>query len=174
MDTSAPGAPLDRHVAAALRVAGARREPGTEIFVSALGEFDGPALLAHALGRQRLARQVLLVRIVTGDVPHVPVARQAASSPVGDGVALATVTFGFDDRPDLPKALTHLPGVDPAAATFVVSEERLDAEAARAMRAWQRWLLWLMLRRSQPAARYYRLPPGRTLLAGRHPAGDMR
>ena len=55
MDTSAPGAPLDRHVAAALRVAGARREPGTEIFVSALGEFDGPALLAHAPERMRHA-----------------------------------------------------------------------------------------------------------------------
>jgi len=153
---------LDPRIAQALRLPDLKRTAGTAVFVFPLGEIDAASFASYVRRHRALPGQVLLVRIVTGLDPHVPVERQASSEPVGDGLYLTTIKFGYDDDPDVPRALSSCvePFLGTQAITYVVDEERLEPEALRALSTWQKWLFSLLLRRSQAASRYYRIHSG--------------
>jgi K+ transporter len=143
------------------------RAPGTLVVASADDEADTATLVRYLARTKALPATVLLVRLRTELVPHVPLAEQLDLATPGnvDGLHVVTVRLGYADDVDLPGALaahasTRAFAVD---ALYCVSAQPFAIDSDARMAAWRRWLFSTVTRRCAPTAEYLRLPLDRTL-----------
>ena len=145
------------------------RVPGTAVFMT--GNLIGtPATLLHNLEHnQVLHEQVILLTVVTRDVPHVPDAERVEVQPLGHGFYRYNIYYGFMEEPDVPGALltaqTGLP-LDVAHTTFFLGVETLLSTEREGMGRWRERLFALMSRNAQRATTFFRIPPERVVELG--------
>jgi KUP system potassium uptake protein len=153
------------------------RVPGLAIYFTR-DQGGVPTALLHSLKHHHVLHQrVLLLTIRTALLPHVKhvyrlhfeeVAPGVAGG-VASGVARATLTFGFRDEPNVPKALGFLPLAwqeDEMRTSYVLGRQILVHAARPGMSLWRETLFAAMVRLSGSAMEYYRLPPGRVVELG--------
>ena len=139
------------------------RVPGTAIFLT--GHVDGaPLSLLHYLKHAKsLHQRVLLLSVVTEDVPHVPDAERLAVTPLRDGFWQVIGRYGFMESPDVPRLmqLARDRGLEADGATFF-----LGRESVVACRGWRKRLFSFMHHNSRPAAEFFGIPPNQVLEVG--------
>jgi KUP system potassium uptake protein len=152
----------------------ARRLPprvsGTAVFMDRTID-EIPLPLLHNLKHNKvLHEKVVLLTIVTKEVPYVSDEEQTEVRELGAGLYRLVARYGFMETPEVPALLANveIPGVsfDPASTTFFLGRETLLATSRPGMAIWRERLFSWMVRNAEGAALYFRLPPNRVVELG--------
>ena len=141
------------------------REPGTGLFVASADAVDVATFLRYLTRYRSLPERVVFVTTCVDDVPTLPASQRARLADLGGGLFLATIRYGFNDRPDVPAALATLPELDlngPATRYYVARDGPSRASLA-GMPAWRRGLFMLLSKVCATSAEYFCLPGHRVV-----------
>jgi KUP system potassium uptake protein len=151
------------------------RVPGTAVFMTSnLGVV--PAVLLHHLKHNKLLHErVVLVSILTEEVPSVAEKERVASDDLGEGFYRVVAHYGFMESPDVPKLLASLPQrpppnvaipMDPMDTTFYLGRETLLPTGPATLWRWRKRLFIIMARNAATASQFFGLPPNRVVEMG--------
>ena len=148
------------------------RVPGTAVFM--FGDPGGtpPALLHNLKHNKVLHEQVLLLSVLTEEVPRVPEEERLSLEARGEDVYTVVLRYGFMEDVDVPRELARLAGragleLEPMETTFFLGRERLIAtREVEGMAVWREKLFALMSRNARSATAFFRLPSNRVVELG--------
>ena len=144
--------------------------PGTAVFMTA-----NPAAVPHALLHsmkhyKSLHERVVLLTVVTLDVPHVPETQRVAVESISAQFHRVRIFYGFTDNPDLPETLEWCAEqglrLDMMDTSFFLGRETLVPKVGAAMALWRERLFVAMYRNAGSVAAYFNLPPNRIVELG--------
>jgi KUP system potassium uptake protein len=143
---------------------------GTAIYLFSTPRMTPPALLTNVRHNSALHRKVIVLSIVTEEVPRVLPAQRATVEPVRPGVDQVTLRYGFMEEPDVLQGLTEGAArrlaIEPSTASFFLGSESLVVSKRPGMAAWREHLFAFFSRNATPAARSFHLPSERTVTLG--------
>lgn len=164
------GEPLERFL---LRIAAdpPLRVSGTAVFIIERIKKTPLQLLHHLTHNQVLHQQVVLLSVVTREVPRVMAAKRLEVIRLEQGFSQVIVYYGFVQSPNLPIALRECGAlglqVDLETTTFYLARETLlPSPERRGMPLWQARLFSFMTRNAFPATDFFRIPPERVVELG--------
>lgn len=152
----------------------ARRPPhrvsGLAVFLTSDPETT-PSALLHSLKHYKvLHAHNAILTIVTRHQPRVPDTECAQVTRIDDNFTRITLTFGFMDQPDVPRALRLCRDRDltfePMATSFFLSRRALRPAGDSDMPLWQDKLFILLANNASDATEYFRIPTGRVVEIG--------
>jgi KUP system potassium uptake protein len=147
------------------------RVPGTAIFMTRdLAQV--PVALLHALKHTKaLHERVIIMQVLTEDVPHIPAERRLDIEEVGKGFYTMRVRYGFMDEPNVMRALAqcrmqHL-HINMMETSFFIGREKLRPRARRtAFWRWRDRLFIFLTNLALDATEFFRIPPNRVVELG--------
>ena len=151
------------------------RVAGTAVYLNALREMTPLALRASVEHIRSLREAVVILSIETTRSPYVPESERLVVDDLGfadDGISHLTARFGFQDTPDVPRALALASKVgletevDVESATYFLSQVSVVPTSASGMTRWRKLLFVAMSRNAASPVEYFRLPPERTVTIG--------
>ena len=123
--------------------------------------------LAH---NKVLHETVVLLSIVTADVPNVAPDRRAAATPIGPGIWQVVLTFGYLDEPNVPEALSSISPVEVPInmgdIRYFLGRENIIAAPVPNMAPWRERIFVMQSRTAASAARFFYLPAERVFEVG--------
>jgi KUP system potassium uptake protein len=146
------------------------RVPGAAVFLSANTDGVPPVLLHHLKHNKVLHEKVVLLSMITEDVPHVRLPDRVEVIELGAKLYRVTGHFGFMEKPDVPSLLAqcrskglklHLQDT-----TFYLGRETLLPSAKGGMMRWRKKLFALMHRNAQSATAFFEIPANRVVELG--------
>ncbi len=147
-----------------------QRVNGTAVFMSGNLNIIPSALLHNLKHNQVLHRRVVILSVITEDVPHVPQSRRSTTEDLGEGLYLLILTYGFMDEPDVPEMLAKITvGEQPfkmLETTFFLGRENIILSDKPQMWRWREHLFRLMSRNARTATSFFGLPPNRVVELG--------
>lgn len=147
------------------------RVPGTAIFLSNVPKSAPTALLANLEHNHVLHEQLLLLTVNTALQPHVPDDECIEIEPLGQGIYQITLTYGFMEEPNVPKAVAGLPArgidFDPKHVSYFVNHTTVIASRLPGMALWREKLFALMSHNAASAADFFCLPADQVFVIGR-------
>jgi KUP system potassium uptake protein len=153
-----------------LTAAPPHRVPGTAVFMTSNLVGTPPTLLHNLEHNHVLHERVILLTVVTSDVPHVAAEGRFEVEPLGQGFFRVTLRYGFMEDPDVPAALlaggSHGLPIDVAHTTFFLGVETLLSTHRDGMPRWRERLFALMSRNAVRATSFFRIPPERVVELG--------
>ncbi|MHC2145284.1 potassium transporter Kup [Pseudomonas sp. 210_17 TE3656] len=153
-----------------IRVQPPHRVEGTAVFLTARADAVPHALLHNMLHNQVLHNQVVLLTVVSEDMPRVPTQHQFEVEAYGEGFYRVLLHFGFMDEPDVPAALKlcHLEGLDfsPMRTTYFLSRETVIPSRLVGMARWRAMLFAFLLKNANGTLRFFNLPLNRVIELG--------
>jgi KUP system potassium uptake protein len=147
-----------------------QRISGTAIFMSPRSDIVPNAML-HSLKHYRvLHERVVLATVTVADTPMVPLSRRVSVEKLGKGFFSVRLVYGFFETPDIEDAFAaaraHGLVLEMDSVTFFLGRETLVPGEHPSLPRWRVALyMWLASNALSPA-RYYHLPPGRTVELG--------
>jgi len=147
------------------------RVPGTAVFMSGR-LFPAPPTLIHHLEHNKvLHEQVVILTILTEDVPRVSASERIDLKQMGQGFYRLIVRYGFMQSPNVPVILRECAPLglitDPATTTFYLGRETLiSTEKVSGMPRWREKLFAFMARNALQATAFYNLPADRVVELG--------
>jgi KUP system potassium uptake protein len=146
------------------------RVPGTAVFLTS-DSTSAPTALLHSLKHYKVLHEKNVILSVL--IMHTPrVARQdrVKIEPIGKTFSRVTLTFGFMESPNVPRALAiarkHGWQFDIMSTSFFVSRRLLKPAARSAMPRWQDRLFIALARIANDATSYFQIPTGRVVEIG--------
>jgi KUP system potassium uptake protein len=160
--------PLDEFIAELERVP-PPRVPGTAVFLT--NEVEGaPLVLQHHLRHNKaLHERVILLSVVTEEIPEVDDERRMASESLPQGFYRVRVHYGFMEHPDVPEIVAHCcdhVAVDPEQTTFYLGRTHVVPTGRGPMMAWRKRLFHLMARNGASVTDFFKIPPNRVVELG--------
>src|SRR5690606_7475862 len=128
------------------------------------------ALLHNLKHNKVLHETVLLVTVVTKEVPHVADEAKLSLTTLSEGIHRLIIHFGFMDDQDVPRALA-LAGnlglrLDMAEVSYSLGRGTLVPSVVAGMAPWREHLFAWMKRNAESAMAYFRLPTNRVVELG--------
>lgn len=148
------------------------RVPGTAIFMAAPNLGTPPMLQRHLELNQVLHEQVVLLSVITDDVPFVHPMQRLECEKLDQGFYRLNMHYGFMQFPNIPQALRRAKdfglNIDPEKVTYYIGRETLvsGTKHARSMWAWREKLFAFLSRNALRATDFYQIPPDRTMELG--------
>src|SRR5579859_1060104 len=148
------------------------RVPGTAIFMAAPNLGTPPMLQRHLELNQVLHEQVVLLSVLTADVPFVHPMQRMECEKLDQGFYRVNMHYGFMQFPNIPQALRRAKDfglhIDPETVTYYIGRETLvsGTKHARSMWAWREKLFAFLSRNALRATDFYQIPPDRTMELG--------
>jgi len=146
------------------------RVPGTAVFMTGSGAGTPPTLLHNVEHNKVLHHQVVLLTVITSDVPHVPAESRIQVEPLGAQFYRVTLAYGFMEEPNVPEALeaAHAQGldIDRADTTYFLGRETLLARRGDNMAIWREKLFVLMSSNAMRATAFFKIPSERVVELG--------
>ena len=152
----------------------ARRKPhrvsGTAVFMTSAPEGAPVVLLHHLKHNKVLHERVVLLSILTVEVPEVPDDERMTLEALPEGFYRATARYGFMETPDVPEILEWCAeeGVPakPIETTYYLGRERLLPIGTSRMAGWRKKLFVVMSRNARSATEFFGIPPNRVVELG--------
>ncbi len=151
------------------------RVPGVAVFLTS-DPTGAPAVLLHHLKHNKMLHErVILLSILTQEIPQVPEADRVQCRELGQGFFQVVAHYGFMETPDVPTVVRSLaqPGprgtsvpVNLMQTTFYLGRETLIATGPSKMARWRKNLFIFMTRNAQSATTFFGLPPNRVVELG--------
>jgi KUP system potassium uptake protein len=143
------------------------RVRGTAIFLTGTPDGAPLALLHYLKHAKSLHDHVVILSVVTEDVPHVAAADRLVVTPRPHGFAQVLGRYGFMETPDVPAllALAKAQGLEAPNSTFFLGRESVVAVRGR-WRGWRERVFAFMHHNAHPAAEYFNIPPNQVLEVG--------
>ncbi len=147
------------------------RIEGTGIFMTSNPRITPPALQHHYTHNQVLHTQVLLLSIMTEDVPVMPMKDVLEVTNLGCGFYEVIAHFGFMQTPKVDKILRLCrvqAGInyDENRTTYYLGRDILLINGPDRMARWRKVLFSFLVRNSLSATAYYGIPPNRVVELG--------
>jgi KUP system potassium uptake protein len=146
------------------------RVRGTAVFLHSSSEGTPVALLHNLKHNMILHERVIILTIVTDEVPQVEGARRVSVEDFGGNFYRVVGHFGFMEEPGVPQILRACASqgleVEDQKATFFLSRETLIATRKPGMAIWREKLFAVMARNAQRPTAFFRLPPNRVVELG--------
>lgn len=147
------------------------RVPGTAVYMHSGVRETPPALLHNLKHNKVLHDRVLLLRVLTREVPHVPREERIQCDALGAGIYAVTVSYGFAQDPHIPAALAQCDPGDgiefkPMDTSYFLGREKLLVLGEHRMARWRGRLFALMSRNALGATTFFQLPPNRVVELG--------
>lgn len=146
------------------------RVPGTAVFMT--GNSDGipPALLHNLKHNKVLHERVILLTILTEEVPRVGREQRVELRELGSGFYRMIAHYGFMEDPNalyvLGLARTQGLELRLMETTFFLGRETLLPSKKPGMAIWRERLFAFMARNAQHATAFFRIPPNRVVEIG--------
>lgn len=142
------------------------RVPGSAVFLTT--NYNTPLALKHFVEHAHvLHEQVVLMTIVSSNLPVVPVARQIRVEWLPDGVWKITALCGFMESPNIPRFLerarAHGFNFEPQHTTYFARRTAVIPTGKSKMANWRKRLYAALSRNSVDASRSFSLPPDRVV-----------
>jgi KUP system potassium uptake protein len=142
------------------------RVPGTAVFLTT--NYNTPLALKHFVEHAHvLHEQVVLMTIVSSNLPVVPAARQVRVEWLPDGVWKITALCGFMESPNIPRLLERARqygfNFDPEQTTYFARRTQVVPTGEARMAGWRKRLYVMLTRNSADATRSFSLPPDRVV-----------
>ena len=139
------------------------RVPGTAVFLTATLPRTPPMLVHHIERNGALQEQVILLTVVTEDVPRVSAHERVHVDNLEHGFHRVLVHYGFMQTPNVPVALRLAEELglemDGERTTYYVGRESIIPTArVPGMWLWREKLFVLLSRNALSATAYYKLP----------------
>ena len=148
----------------------ATRVPGTAVFMTSSAEGVPHALLHNLKHNKVLHERIILLTIKIADVPFVPEAKLCTLEDMGQGFHRVVLNYGFMQPVDVPEALKRVTACGGEfkmiETSFFLSRQTLIAASKPGMPIWREKLFAWMLRNSESAMEYFRLPTNRVVELG--------
>jgi KUP system potassium uptake protein len=146
------------------------RVPGTSIFMTGNAEGIPPALLHNLKHNHILHERVILLTIVTEEVPHVNSKQRLEMKELGCNIYRLVSHYGFMETPHVPKLLAFAKGqgleFNPMNTTYFLGRETIIPSSKPGMAVWREWLFALLSRNAQSATTYFGIPVNRVVELG--------
>jgi KUP system potassium uptake protein len=169
------GLPLDLFMAD-LHRKDVQRVAGTAVFMTSNVGTVPPVLLHHLKHNKVLHERVLLISLLSEEIPFVKRSQRMVVKDLGRGFHQVVARYGFMETPSVPElldALARRPPQDgprlvvkPMETTFYLGRETLLPVGRSAMATWRKKLFIVMARNAQTASSFFGLPPNRVVEMG--------
>jgi KUP system potassium uptake protein len=146
------------------------RVAGTAVFMTSTLGGTPPVLLHHYKHNKVLHEQVVLLSVVTEDVPTVPRSDRVVVERLREGFFRVTARYGFMQSPRVTEILRacHDAGLrtQPDTTSFYLGREKLVVTKNPGMSAWRKIVFAFLSRNSRAATDFFKLPPDRVVEMG--------
>jgi KUP system potassium uptake protein len=113
---------------------------------------------------------VVFLTVVNKEIPLVPESGRVSVQPLGRECYHITVTYGFKDKVDIPRALlaSQASGLvfEPLETSYFLSRATVVPVPRKGMAIWRKILFGIMLRNVGNVAAYLKLPANRVIELG--------
>ena len=146
------------------------RVPGSAVFLTGAPDGTPPALVHNLAHNKVLHDQVVLLTMVTDEIPHVPTRERVQVASLGHGFYRVTARYGFMQDPDVLEVLADCRAgglnLRLAATTFFLGRETLIPTDRPGMARWRANIFSFMSRNALRATAFFRLPPDQVFEVG--------
>jgi KUP system potassium uptake protein len=146
------------------------RVKGTAVFMTSTQNGTPPVLLHHFKHNQVLHEQVVLLSIVTEDVPFVARARRVEVEKLREGFFRVTAHYGFMQSAKVTDILRACDSgglrTRPDSTSFYLGREKLVMTRNPGLPFWRKMLFAFLSRNARPATDFFKLPPDRVVEMG--------
>jgi KUP system potassium uptake protein len=151
-----------------------RRRPaqvsGTAVFLASDPEIAPGALLHNIKHNWVLHERNLILCVRIAGTPRVDDADRIKIERLNDDFSRASVTFGFIERPSIPKTMMLLrkQGItyDIMNTSFFLGRRSLTLSASSLLPKWQERLFIVLMRNAASPTDFFQIPPGRVVEMG--------
>jgi KUP system potassium uptake protein len=160
--------PLDVFMKSAASV---HRVRGTAVFLSTSPDSVPSALLHNLKHNQVLHERVLILNVKVEEIPHVPAAERLEVHKSGRGFYRVILHYGFMEEVDVPADLARIEecggGFNMMSTSFFLGRQKLIATKEQpGMALWRERLFAWMMKSSESAMEFFKLPTNRVIELG--------
>ncbi|MND69905.1 potassium transport protein Kup [compost metagenome] len=153
-----------------LRARPPHRAPGTAIFLTSDPEVAPVALMHNLKHNKVLHEKNIILTVHTSDRPRVSDQNRVSVEPISDDFKRLTLTFGYMETPNVPRALglCRKQGLkfDIMSTSFFLGRRSVVPSARQGMPMWQDKLFIFLMRNAANPTDFFRIPPGRVVELG--------
>jgi KUP system potassium uptake protein len=154
-----------------LRARPPHRAPGTAIFLTSDPDIAPVALMHNLKHNKVLHEKNVILTVRTTDRPRVDPAKRVAIEPISDDFKKLTISYGFMEQPNVPKALNicrKQQGLkfDIMSTSFFLGRRSIIPSASQGMPLWQDRLFIFLMRNAANPTDFFHIPPGRVVELG--------
>jgi KUP system potassium uptake protein len=153
-----------------LRARPPHRAPGTAIFLTSDPDVAPVALMHNLKHNKVLHEKNVILTVRTTDRPRVPENQRVTIEPISDDFKKLTISYGFMEQPNVPKALgvCRKQGLkfDIMSTSFFLGRRSVIASATQGMPLWQDRLFIFLTRNAANPTDFFHIPPGRVVELG--------
>ncbi len=146
------------------------RVPGTAVFMSSGTDGIPNVLLHHVKHNKVLHEQVVLLSVLTQNVPYVVGNQSLTVRDLGHGFYRVIATAGFMQQADVPKILARCQKkgliAAPADTTYYLGRETLLTTGKTRFATWRKTLFAFLARNGRTPTAFFNLPPNRVVELG--------
>jgi KUP system potassium uptake protein len=146
------------------------RVPGTAVFLSAHPEGVPVVLLHHLEHNKALHEDVIVLTVVTEEVPEVPGDSRIVTEPLAPRFHRVLAAYGFMETPDVPEAVARCCGLglgaDPKETSYYLGRMRLLPGGRAPMAKWRKLFFGFLARNARSATEYFQIPSDRVVELG--------
>ena len=128
------------------------------------------ALLHHVKANRCLHKKVILLCIVTEDMPAVPENARLDLRELGAGIWRANGHYGYMESPDVATLVEQIKAAglkfNPQGATYFFNREMILHGGNSGMWEWEKSFYGFLSRNARPAKDYYKIPPSQIIEIG--------
>ena len=151
--------------------ASVHRVRGTSVFLSTSADTVPAALLHNLKHNQVLHGRVLILNVKVEEVPHVPSEKRLEVHDAGDGFYRVILHYGYMEEVDIPRDLARIDTCgepfNMMSTSFFLGRQKLIASKRSAgMALWREKLFAWMLKSSESAMEFFKLPTNRVVELG--------
>jgi KUP system potassium uptake protein len=146
------------------------RVPGTAVFLTSESK-DAPLVLLHHLKHNKVLHEnVVLLSIVSAQVPEVPITERIEVTCFPHNFGRVKARYGFMQTPNVPEILSLATerGIiaKPSETTYYLGRENLIPTGSKPLARWRKRLFIFMQRNARPATEFFGIPPNRVVELG--------
>jgi KUP system potassium uptake protein len=153
-----------------LRARPPHRAPGTAIFLTSDPDIAPVALMHNLKHNKVLHEKNVILTVRTTDRPRVSEADRIVLEPINDDFKKLTISYGFMEQPNVPKALglCRKQGLkfDIMSTSFFLGRRSVIPSAHKGMPIWQDRLYIFLMRNAANPTDFFHIPPGRVVELG--------
>jgi KUP system potassium uptake protein len=146
------------------------RVKGTAVFLTSDPETAPTALLHNLKHNKCLHEKNVILSVKTVDTPRCDDQGRVKAEPLGSDFFRVTVTYGYMEQPNIPRALALLRKAgfkfDIMATSFFLSRRSIRAAAHSGMPRWQDKLFIGLATTATDASSFFQIPTGRVVEVG--------
>jgi len=146
------------------------RVSGSAVFMAGNPNGTPLALLHHLKANKSLQQTVVLLSVITEEVPVVPADERLGLESIGEGLWRAFGRYGYMESPDVAALMEKIVAcgapLKPSETTYYFNREMIIPGGEARMWEWEKGFYAFLSRNARPAKDYYKIPPTQIIELG--------